>query len=201
MLEAEDDDLLSLLAIFGELATLFNDRDWSGVCGNELDRRNPFLAFDLIESLDDACRRIEHVVEVLIASLSDLRVAFMTSVASMDLSLADNCSLQGVSSSMAVLLFALPVVGITGVFFKNAVGLMVFFGAEISSSAFGISKLESKVVVVTVHADCDLIAARIESADSCGEAIIIQSAIEQVLSTIRHYTKAARQNIGSIWFL
>lgn len=89
LLEPEDGDLFSLVAIFGELMTRLRDRACNGDGGSELDLRSALLAV-VLASFAGACCRFGFVDCVLIASLRLLRVAFMISVANMERSLGDS---------------------------------------------------------------------------------------------------------------
>ena len=90
VIDAEDEDLLSLVDILGELETLFKERGCNGEGGREFERRRAFLAEALIKSFDEACFRTGPGAGVLMASLRDFRAALITSVASIDLSFGDN---------------------------------------------------------------------------------------------------------------
>ena len=76
--------------MFGELTTRFKDRGCRGDCGIEFDRLRALFAEALTKSLEDSFRRKD--AGALIASLRDLRVALMTSVARIDLSFAESWS-------------------------------------------------------------------------------------------------------------
>lgn len=93
LLEPEDGGLLSLVAILGELMTRLRDRACNGDGGSELDLRSALLAV-VLASFAGACCRFELVDGVLVAPLRLFRVAFMISVANMDRSLGDSCSLH-----------------------------------------------------------------------------------------------------------
>jgi len=88
--EAVDEDLLVLVVIVGELETRFRDRGCSGDCGVELDRRSVLRAEAFTRSFDDSF--FLNPTGVLIASVRDLRVALITSVANIDLSFGDKPS-------------------------------------------------------------------------------------------------------------
>jgi hypothetical protein len=87
--DAEEEDRFSLVAMLGELRTRLRDRACSGDGGNELDLRSPLLVVDLTKSFPGTGRWIGVEDWALIASLRLLSVAFMTSVAKIDLSFGD----------------------------------------------------------------------------------------------------------------
>lgn len=174
VIEAEDEDLLGLEEILGEVDTRFNDLGCNGDCGAEFDRWSGFRVVDFIRSLEDACRRTGPAAGALIASPRDLSVALMTSVASIDLSFGDNwfSSLISFLSSSAANETFLPLVFAGAGFvvlevIADFVGFLVvpagIFGI---GASFGNKRSLSIVDVAGVQVVVELTAARTESADA-----------------------------------
>ena len=188
-MEAEEEDLLCLDDMSGELETRFRERGCNGDWGMEIDRRSVFLADDLTKSFEDACLRTGAGAGALIASLRDLRVAFMTSVARIDLSFGDNCSPSSwISVSTTVFFVLVFAAGVLAVFVFGAVAAFVGFFAIVPvvfwPSDFGSKSSLSIVTVAGVHVDAERTAVRIESAVICEEAMMIRITSKKVFSII-----------------
>ena len=179
-----EDDRLLRVDMFGELATLFRDLGCRGDCGTELDRRSVFRVAAFTRSFEEACLRTV-CAGALIASVRALRVAFMTSVASMDLSFGDSWStcICMISWSSAFLArdLAAPAFGLIVAaefafveFFEF--GIMLDFGML----GFGSKSSPSEMTVAGVHVDVDVMLSRTESAMACREAMMIQKAYRSV---------------------
>ena len=113
MIEAVEEDLLDRLDRPGELATRFKDRGCNGDCGIDIDRLKGLRCGS---SFELGSRRTAFCNGALIASLNTLRVAFITSVASIERSLGDNAASDSwsVASSSASASF-LPLDFVAGV--------------------------------------------------------------------------------------
>lgn len=172
--EADDEDLLILVEISGELETRLRERGCSGERGNELDRRIPLCAEAFNRSLEDGCRRIGG--GALRASPKTLRVALMTSVASIDLSFGDSFSTcPGVFSTSTALPRWLFAGRVFVAFCLDVVGFGIFF--ELLRSLIsaplelGSRRSWSVVTVTGEHVDVEQTAARTESTVHCREVI------------------------------
>jgi hypothetical protein len=132
------------------------------------------------------------------ASLRDLSVALMTSVANIDLSLGDNwfsslCSfLFSCSANETFLPLVFAAAGFALDDSADFVGLLEFpTGALNTVLGFGNRSSLSIVAVAGVQVEVELTAARIESAVAWSDAMMIQGTERRcaVLLKIRHYTK------------
>jgi hypothetical protein len=144
--------------------------------GIEFERLSAFRAEAFTISFEESFFRD---AGALIASLRDLSVALITSVANIDLSFADSCSpspclLSSVNETLLPFRFA----GAPFTLFPFAavVDLIEDFKTGASgATGFGNKRSLSNVAVVGVQVDVELTAARIESAVACKEAIMIQN--------------------------
>lgn len=174
--EAAEDDLELLpKAIAGTLETRLSERDCRGEGGSEFERRSGFRVAFFTISLDDAC----FLIGGLSASLKALRVAFITSVASMDRCLGLRCS--GCKFSWSV--FALDFAGAREVAREaaRALGLVVDLARDrvsagifvTATSDFGSKRSLRMDAVAGEHVEGERTALRTESAVACTEVIII----------------------------
>ena len=174
VIEAEDEDLLGLEDMLGEVDTLFSDLGCNGDCGAEFERMSGLRAVPLMRSREDACRRTELDVGAFMTSLRDLSVALMTSVAKIDLSFGDNwlASLNSVLSSFSANETFLPLVFATADFVAlddsaDFAGFFEFPARGLGTIViFGNRRSLSIVAVAGVHVVVEPTAARIESAVS-----------------------------------
>lgn len=175
-MEADELDLLCLEEKSGELETRFKLLGCRGDWGIEFDLRGVLRADTLTRSFEESFFRGGGA---LIASLRALRVAFMTSVANIDLSFADNCSPFPCLFSSAKATF-IPLV-LAGTAFPllplGAAEDFVIGFEESGALILGNKSSFSVEAVVGVQVDVELTAARIESATAWKEAIIIQNTI------------------------
>jgi len=139
-----------------------------------------------MRSLEDACRRAGPRAGALMASLRDLSVALMTSVANIDLSFSDNwfsslCSfLFSCSANETFLPLVFAPVGFALVDSADFVGFLEFpNGAFNTAVGFGNRSSLSIVTVAGVQVDVELTAARIESTVAWSDAMMIQSTERQ----------------------
>lgn len=178
VIEAEDDDLLALVPIFGELVTRVSALGCSGEFGKEVDRRREPRSFVLRISFEDAGR---FSGGCFIASPRALRVELMTSVARTYFSLGVSCCCSGTTSFSCTGAFAPRLPILDGVFARDfaviAFGLIADFVSvdEVGGGGFdfGRSKSLRSVAIAGVHVDVDFTALLMESAFSCNEAIAI----------------------------
>ncbi len=90
VVDAEDEERLDRVPIFGELDTLLRDRCSSGERGREVDLRRTLRRGLSFTSDEDCCVRIEGAAFPRL--FSDFKVALMTSVARIAFSFGDNSS-------------------------------------------------------------------------------------------------------------
>lgn len=174
VIEAEDEDLLGLEDMLGEVDTLFSDLGCNGDCGAEFERMSGLRAVPLMRSREDACRRTELDDGAFIASLRDLSVALIISVAKIDLSFGDNwlSSLDSVLFSFSANETFLPLVfaPVGFVALDDSADFDGFFEFPAKGlgaiGVFGNRRSLSIVAVAGVHVVVELTAARIESAVS-----------------------------------
>jgi len=177
LIETEEDDLLNLEPILGELETRASALGCNGEFGNEVERRREPRADFLRASFAEAglCS-----VGVFIASLRAFRVELMTSVAKMYFSFEDNCC--SVSTSLSCTgVFAPRVPALEGVFaldliavaFGLAAAVVLVDDVEAVVFDFGSKRSLRSVTIAGVHVVVDLTAVLMESAFSCKEAIVV----------------------------
>lgn len=174
--EEEEEDLLGLEPILGELATRVSGLGCSGEFGKDVDLRREPRADVLRASFEETGRRIDGA---FIASPSALRVELMTSVAKIYFSLGDNCCWVSTSVSCTSV-FAPRVPALEGVFVLDLVAVAFDFTptfvfvdeAEVCVFGLGRSRSLRSVAIAGVHVVVDFTALLMESALSCKEAIV-----------------------------
>jgi hypothetical protein len=197
--EADEFDLLGLEEKSGELETRFKLLGCRGVWGIEFDLRRVLRADALTRSFEVSFFRGGGA---LMASLRDLRVALMTSVANIDLSFADNFSPSLFSSANTTFF---PLVLAAGAFPPFALATIVDFEAGfvvLGSVIFGNKRSFNNVTFAGVQVDVEPTAARIESTRIWKTAIMIHTKFAVLLKNIHHpeFARASRMCKEAIMF-
>jgi hypothetical protein len=163
IIAGDDEDLLSLVVVLGELNIRLRDLDCNGDWGAEFERWRAWRAAALTSSLGDSffCRGAGD----FIASLRALSVELTTSVANIDRSFGDN---RSPSSCISPTLSAFVARGFAGAFavfdLAATVALAVFAVIDFCSFDFGDRSSLSCVTVAGEHVEVEVMAARTKSA-------------------------------------